>query len=402
MTLGLYVHVPYCRRVCPYCDFFVVPIGRLGARTSAVEAGRSLGRPEGAASRGTATPPPGVGEFVDGLLREIELVGDRAATLATIHFGGGTPSTLTPGELGRIVAAIRDHFTVEPNAEITLEANPEDISAEYAEALVEVGVNRLTLGIQSLDDEALRVLGRKHRRSQALAALDGARAGGLTNLCVDLIFGVPGQSIASWRETVSRVLDARPEHVSAYELTIEEGTELARRRGRGQLEPLRPSALHRLFVATDELLCAAGYEHYEVSNYARGERFRSRHNLAYWRHRPYLGIGPAAHSFDGATRWWNHRGLEPWLADLAARRKPIAEREVLSPVELRREEILLGLRCADGFPREPGGRALGPPLPVQAVAEAIARKQLVIDGDRIKPTLQGMLIADELARQLCP
>ena len=402
MTLGLYVHVPYCRRVCPYCDFFVVPIGRRGARTSAVEAGRSLGRPEGTASRGTATPPPGVGDFVDALVREIELLGDRGATLSTIHFGGGTPSTLTPGELSRILCAIRDHFEVAHDAEVTLEANPEDLSTEYAAGLVELGVNRLTLGIQSLDDEALRILGRKHRRSQALAALDAARAGGITNLCVDLIFGVPGQSIASWHETVRRVLDARPEHLSAYELTIEEGTELARRRGRGQLEPLRPSALHRLFVATDELLCAAGYEHYEVSNYARGERFRSRHNLAYWRHRPYLGVGPAAHSFDGAMRWWSHRALEPWLADLAAGRKPISEREVLSPVELRREEILLGLRCADGFPIVASGRAQGPPLPADALADAIERGQLMIDGDRIKPTLQGMLIADELARQLCP
>lgn len=379
MSLGLYVHVPYCRRVCPYCDFFVVPIGR----------------------RGAASPAP-ISDFVEALVREIEGVGDRATTLSTVHFGGGTPSTLTPAELGRIVAAIRDRFEVEPGAEITLEANPEDVSIEYARALVALGVNRLTLGIQSLDDEALRLLGRKHRRAQALAALDAARAGGITNLCADLIFGVPGQSAASWHETVSWILEARPEHVSAYELTIEEGTELARRRGRGQLRPLRPNALHRLFVATHELLCAAGYEHYEVSNYAREPRFRSRHNLGYWRHQPYLGVGPAAHSFDGSARWWNHRALEPWMADLGAGRKPIAEREVLSPVELRREEILLGLRCADGFPREPGGRALGPPLPVQAVAEAIARKQLVIDGDRIKPTLQGMLIADELARQLCP
>lgn len=379
MSLGLYVHVPYCRRVCPYCDFFVVPIGR----------------------RGAASPAP-IDDFVEALVRELEGVGDRAGTLSTIHFGGGTPSTLTPAELERIVAAIRDRFEVEPGAEITLEANPEDVSIEYARALVALGVNRLTLGVQSLDDEALRLLGRKHRRAQALAALDAARAAGVTNLCIDLIFGVPGQSAASWHETVSRVLEVRPEHVSAYELTIEEGTELARRRGRGQLRPLRPNALHRLFVATDELLRAAGYEHYEVSNYAREPRFRSRHNLGYWRHQPYLGVGPAAHSFDGSARWWNHRALEPWLADLGAGRKPIAEREVLSPVELRREEILLGLRCADGFPIVASGRAERPPLPADALADAVARGYLTIDDDHVKPTFAGMTIADELARRLCP
>ncbi len=379
VSLGLYVHVPYCRRVCPYCDFFVVPIGRRGAAS-----------------------PAAIGGFVEALLRELELVGDRAATLSTLHFGGGTPSTLTPDELGRIVAAIRDRFSVEPEAEITLEANPEDVSIEYARALVEVGVNRLTLGVQSLDDEALRLLGRKHRRAQALAALDAARAGGITNLCVDLIFGVPGQSAASWQETVRRVLEARPEHVSAYELTIEEGTELARRRGRGQLAALDPETLHQLFVETHEQLTAAGHEHYEVSNYAREPRFRSRHNLGYWHHQLYLGVGPAAHSFDGSARWWNHRSLEPWMADLGAGRKPIAEREVLSPVELRREEILLGLRCADGFPIVASGRAQGLPLPAQALDDAIANGHVVIDHDRLKPTFAGMTIADELARRLCP
>lgn len=379
MSLGLYVHVPYCRRVCPYCDFFVVPIGRRGA-----------------------APPAPIEDFVGALVREIELIGERSATLSTVHFGGGTPSTLTPDELGRVMAAIRDHFAVESDAEVTLEANPEDVTTAYAAALAALGVNRLTLGVQSLDDEALRLLGRKHRRAQAIAALDAARAGGITNVCVDLIFGVPGQSGASWHETVSRVLEARPEHVSAYELTIEEGTELARRRGRGQLRPLSPNALHRLFVATNTLLCAAGYEHYEVSNFAREPRFRSRHNLGYWRHQPYLGVGPAAHSFDGAMRWWNHRALEPWLADLAGGRKPIAEREVLSAVELRREEILLGLRCADGFPIEPGGRALCPPLPAEALADAIARGHVVVDHDRLKPTFAGMTIADDLARRLCP
>ncbi|MFN7953800.1 MAG: radical SAM family heme chaperone HemW [bacterium] len=394
MPLGLYLHVPYCRRVCPYCDFFVLPIGRRHGPPSTGGAGthRPAQRPE-------------IETFVAALVREIELrarLGGDRQPLATIHLGGGTPSTLTRGELGRVLAAVHEHFAVEPDAEIAIEANPEDLTAEHAAALVETGVNRVTLGIQSLDDAALRVLGRKHRREQALAALGAAREGGVRNLGVDLIFGVPGQTRASWNETLDRALDAAPEHLSCYELTIEAGTELDRARRLGKIEPCEADLLHQLFVATHDRLTAAGYEHYEVSNYARERRFRSRHNLAYWRHQPYVGVGPSAHSFDGRTRSWNHRDLGAWLADVEAARLPIAGSEALSPLELRREEILLGLRCVDGFAIEIRGRGAIPALPEPALAAALASGQLVRDADRVRPTFAGLTIADELARQLCP
>lgn len=396
MNIGLYVHVPFCRRVCPYCDFFVLPIGRRrAAARSPVEGDRSLGRPGEA-----------VGDFLDALVREIELRAKSPAggqqRLATIHLGGGTPSTLTAEELDRLLTTVRACFDLDDDAEIAIEANPEDVSAEYAARLVRVGVNRVTLGIQSLDDDALRLLGRKHRREHALASLAAARDGGVANLGVDLIFAVPAQSLVSWHETLDRVLEARPEHLSCYELTIEEGTELDRARRRGKLTPCEPDLTHQIFTETHERLTRAGYEHYEVSNYAREGRFRSRHNLAYWRHRPYLGVGPSAHSFDGSTRSWNHRDLAAWQADVEAGCVPVSGSEVLSPIELRREEVLLGLRCVDGFPVVPGGRAQAPPLPQGALTDALAQGYLVRDGDRIRPTFAGMTLADALARQLCP
>ncbi len=395
MNLGLYVHVPFCRRVCPYCDFFVLPIGR---RRAAPSGGRADALPYGKHT--------GIEPFLGALVREIELRAESPEgarrRLATIHLGGGTPSTLTAEELDRLLTTARARFDVDADAEIAIEANPEDVSAAYAANLTRVGVNRVTLGIQSLDDEALRLLGRKHRREQALASLAAARAGGVANLGVDLIFAVPGQSLASWRETLDQVLAARPEHLSCYELTIEDGTELDRARRRGKLTPYNPDLTHQLFTETHERLTRAGYEHYEVSNYAREPHFRSRHNLAYWHHQPYLGVGPSAHSFDGRTRSWNHRDLAAWHDDVEAGRLPIAGSEELSPIELRREEVLLGLRCVDGFPLVAGGRRQDPPLPEPALSDALARGYLVRDGDRIRPTFAGMTLADTLARQLCP
>jgi len=379
--ISLYLHIPFCRRKCLYCDFY------------SVEA------------------PDLVEGFLSALLREIALAAadrsDRA--VATVYLGGGTPSLLTPSQLAAVLAAVRRHFAVREDAEISLEANPGTLTADRLRELRRLGINRLSLGVQSFHDPLLRLLGRIHDRADALQAVALARAAGFENLGLDLILAIPGQRLAEWEADLRLALGLAPEHLSAYSLTLEPRTPLGRLVAAGSLAPTPPEEEAAMLERTAELLAAGGYHHYEVSNYAR-PGFACRHNLTYWSHADYLGLGPSAHSFrreadwNGARRWWNVADLELYCARLERGEPPVAGEERLGPPELLAEGIFLGLRRGEldlaalqtrfGWsPAETPGGILG-----QLAAEGLATR----DGGRLRLTPAGRLLADEIARRLLP
>ena len=290
---GLYLHIPYCSAICPYCDFAV--------RT---------GRPDQRAA------------FVDRLIAEIGLWADWAVPMDTVYLGGGTPSILEPALLGGILETVRDQLPVRPQARITLEANPEDVNADSVAAWRELGVATISLGVQSFDDEELRFLGRRHDRRQALGAVETCLAGGFSTVSLDLMFGLPGQTPATWQQNLATAVALAPQHISCYQLTVHEGTNFARRRRRGRLVEMPNDEQAPLLELTHRRLADAGWQGYEVSNFASAPEHRSAHNLKYWHHTPYLGLGPGAHSFDGKRRWWNRREVAAYAAAVDNRTPP--------------------------------------------------------------------------------
>ena len=319
MPAGLYFHIPFCRRKCPYCDFY--------SRTD------------------LATLPA----FLDALQREVALRADPALGVDTVYFGGGTPSLCPPEAVGEILALAGACFDLHEAAEVTLEANPGTVDAEALRGLRDAGVNRLNLGIQSFRDEGLQFLGRIHNRRQALAAIAQAQTAGFKNLGLDLIYGLPGQTLADWRSDLAQALSFRPAHLSCYILTFEPGTPMTSDMQAGRLPPPEEDRVAALFEATAALLTEAGYDHYEISNYARNPALRSRHNMKYWHFSPYLGFGPGAHSYRDAVRSWNQADLDLYLQCLAEGRPPRGGKEELSVEQQMLEALLLGLRLKEGF-----------------------------------------------------
>jgi len=313
---GLYVHVPFCRSKCVYCGFFSVTALELVPR------------------------------WLTALAAEMSACRNLFAAFDTLYVGGGTPSLLAPEDLGVLSRALRAHFRFAPGCEITLEANPGDVTRERIAAWRELGVNRVSLGVQSLDDKVLTWLGRRHDRAAALAAYHALRAAGFDNIGIDLIYGVPGQTIKAWVATLRAAVALAPEHLSCYQLTLDPGSALARRGREADLDLPGEAQGRAFFLATSGFLERNGYVQYEISNFARSEALTARHNAKYWRHVPYLGLGPAAHSFDGQRRWWNTASVEGYCAALEAGKRPLAGSEELSAGQRRLEA--LALACARG------------------------------------------------------
>ncbi len=325
--VALYVHWPYCARICPYCDFNVV---------------RDRGRADEQAAL--------VGAILDDLDAQAALTGPRR--LASVFFGGGTPSLMDPGAVGRILEHARARFEPRGDIEVTLEANPTDAEADRFAALAEVGVNRLSMGVQALDDAALALLGRNHSADEAArAAAVAARV--FRRLSIDLIYARPGQTVAAWTDELRRALDLGFEHVSPYQLTIEPATAFGRAFARGTLVPPDEDLSAALYEVTQDVLETAGFDAYEVSNHARGTAARSAHNLHVWRGGDYLGLGPGAHgrlTLAGArTATVAHRGIAGYVAGVAAG-APWIEQERQAPGEAAEERVLLGLRTLEGVP----------------------------------------------------
>ncbi|MFN3815415.1 radical SAM family heme chaperone HemW [Brevundimonas sp.] len=372
-TVALYVHWPYCARICPYCDFNVV---------------RDRGRTEEQAALADA--------IVADMEAQAALLGARR--LASIFFGGGTPSLMPPEQVARVIQRARALFPGAGAIEITLEANPTDAEAVRFTALAAAGVNRLSLGVQSLDDDALRFLGRNHSAAEAMRALELARAA-FARLSIDLIYARPGQTVAHWTDELNRAVDLGFEHVSPYQLTIEATTAFGRAFARGALVPADEDLAADLYEATQTVLEARGFDAYEVSNHARGEAARSVHNLHVWRGGDYVGVGPGAHgrlTLDGVrTATVARRGIADYLAGVSAG-QPWSEDQRLSPPEADEERLLLGLRTIEGVD---AGLVAAMGL-TSRVDDLSDQGLLATRGGRIAATARGRQVLDGVLRAL--
>lgn len=362
---GLYVHVPFCLTRCPYCDF---------------------------ASEACERVPP---DFVDTLLREADYYAcslDGEPAVDTIYVGGGTPSRLAPEEVRSLFQGLRQRIPLDAVKEVTFEVNPDDVTTELLGALLESGVTRVSLGVQSLFDEELRWLKRRHDAAAALEAFRQIQSAGFQT-AVDLMYGLPGATVSRWDALLGEVLRAGPHHISSYQLTVEPNTPLGKRRATGETVTTSEGVQRDLFLATSARLREAGYEHYEVSNFALRGGHRSLHNQKYWHHVPYLGLGPAAHSYRGRRRWWNHRAWEKYRASVLRVGSGVIGGECLRDDQLRMERLMLGLRLTEGLPVSFLASLRGGPLALAGLCE---QGLLVVREGRAAPTALGLLIADRL------
>jgi len=324
------------------------------------------------------------------------LFGEMALTNAqwpdpfdTCYIGGGTPSLLSAPQFTSIFEHIRRHFVLVEKVEITVEANPESLSGSLCGTLLELGVNRLSIGVQSMSARELELMGRYHTVSHSRDAVAAARSAGFDNLSIDLIYGLPGQSLRDWEQSLSGVLALEPEHISAYTLTCHADTPLTRSVKNGDVILPDDGLVSDMFMAAHETLTGAGYRHYEISNFAL-PGYTCRHNTGYWDHTPYLGLGPSAHSFAGATRSWNVSDSNSYIARLNSHALPVDSREILTDDQLRLETIALGLRTKEGIPIDCDS--------VLKVANQVEDEGLgAIDNGRFCPSAKGFLLADEMA-----
>lgn len=373
---GLYVHVPFCRHICPYCDF----------NTYAGQSDR-------------------IPEYVACVIEEMRMVAHLRPTLGapTLFFGGGTPSLLSASDVAGIVDAARQMFGLLPDAEVTLEANPENLTSEYLAAVRDAGVTRLSLGVQSQQRAGLRVLGRGHAAFQADRAFQSARETGFDNISLDFIFGWPGQTVDDWRADLRAILDWNPEHVSLYSLIVEPGTPMHTAVSRGILSVLDDDMVADMYDAATETLGAARWQHYEVANWAREPRYRSRHNQIYWQSGSYHGFGAGAHgTFDG-RRVMNVLLPAEYIAAVRAGKLPTATVESLSLGTQMGETMMLGLRLlVDGVSDADFSARFGISLR-EHYPETIARftEMGLLEwhgpqGDRLRLTNRGALLANDV------
>ena len=374
---GIYVHVPFCRTRCGYCDFNTYTATELGP----------------GASRDSY---PGLAVAEVRFARRV--LGAGSLPVTSVFFGGGTPTLLPPAALAEILRAVDGEFGLAADAEVTVEANPETVDERALAALRASGMTRISLGMQSAVPHVLAVLDRVHEPGRPTRCAQWARAAGFAHVSLDLIYGTPGESDADWRESLAAALAAGPDHISAYALIVEEGTALAARVGRGEVAAPDDDVMADRYLIADEVLAAHGLAWYEISNWAACDAARCRHNLLYWTGGDWWGIGPGAHSHVGGTRWWNVKHPAAYAARIAAGRSPALAREILTAAERRLERILLMTRLGGGCPLaelEPAGRLAA----ADAVARGLAAEAPYTSG-RVVLTRRGRLLADAVVRDL--
>jgi putative oxygen-independent coproporphyrinogen III oxidase len=374
---GFYVHVPFCRVRCGYCDFNTYTATELGP---------------GASQAG----------YADAAVAEVRfarrVLGDADVPVSTVFFGGGTPTLLPPADLTRVVAAIGEEFGLTADAEVTTESNPDSVSAEDLARLRRGGINRISFGMQSAVPHVLDVLDRTHDPRRVPRVVQWAREAGFEQVSLDLIYGTPGESVQDWRTSLEAALACGPDHLSAYSLIVEDGTALARRIRRGEVAMPDDDDLADKYLLADEVLGAAGLGWYEVSNWARSPQARCRHNLAYWTGGDWWGVGPGAHSHVGGVRWWNVKHPTAYAGRIAAGASPAHAREVLDAETRRVERVLLEIRLRDGMDvdvLDGAGRAA---LPAQVARGLVV--PLEEARGRVVLTTRGRLLADAVVRDL--
>lgn len=375
---GVYVHVPFCTVRCGYCDFNTYTLTELGV--------------DGAS----------VGTYADVALRELELatrvLGPAAPPVQTVFFGGGTPTTMASRDLVRVLDGIRTRFGLADGAEVTTEANPDSVTPASLQELAAGGFNRISFGMQSAVPHVLATLERTHDPVNVAKAVEAASAAGL-KVSVDLIYGTPGESLGDWRTSLDAAIDLRPDHISAYALVVEEGTKLGAQVRRGQVPAPQDDDEATKYELADQILGAAGFGWYEVSNWARTVADRCRHNEGYWSDGDWWGVGPGAHSHVGGVRWWNVKHPNAFATRLNAGLSPAAGRELLTDDQRYDERVLLGVRLVDGLP-------IDVLRPEGAVAVAGLIADGLVDGPsamrprRVVLTLRGRLLADTVVRRL--
>jgi putative oxygen-independent coproporphyrinogen III oxidase len=375
---GVYVHVPFCTVRCGYCDFNTYTLTELGV--------------DGAS----------VGTYADVALRELELatrvLGTGTPAVSTVFVGGGTPTMLAAGDLVRMLDGIRTGFGLAEGAEVTTEANPDSVTPASLQTLADGGFNRVSIGMQSAVPHVLATLERTHDPANVAKAVKAARSAGL-KVSVDLIYGTPGESLADWRTSLDAAVELEPDHISAYALVVEEGTKLAAQVRRGQVPATEDDDEADKYELADRVLGAAGFGWYEVSNWARAEADRCRHNEGYWSDGDWWGVGPGAHSHVGGLRWWNVKHPNAFATRLNAGLSPAAGRELLTAEQRYDERVLLGVRLVGGLPID-----VLRPEGISAVAGLIAEG--LVDGPsalrprRVVLTLRGRLLADTVVRRL--
>ncbi len=378
---GIYVHVPFCTTRCGYCDFNTYTAAELG------------GAP--------GSPAVSPGSYPDLAVAEIafarKVLGAADLPVQTVFFGGGTPTLMHPAAFARILRAIDAEFGLAPGAEVTTEANPESVDEAALAELRASGVTRISFGMQSAVPEVLQVLDRVHQPGRPARCAAWARAAGFSRVSLDLIYGTPGETEADWRRSLEAAVAAGPDHLSAYALTVEPGTRLAARVRRGELAAPDDDVLADRYLVADEVLTAAGFGWYEISNWTTGGT-RCAHNMLYWTGGDWWGIGPGAHSHVGGTRWWNVRHPVAYGTRIGAGLSPGQAREILSQDEQQLERVMLAIRLAEGCPIQvlsPVGQANA----AAVVADGLASPGAFADG-RIVLTIRGRLLADTVTRML--
>ena len=371
-AVGVYVHIPFCRRKCRYCDFYSVT--ELGLRKP----------------------------FIQCILKEIQASSQTQLIVDTIYFGGGTPSIIAPSDIGRILDAFHQFFRIVEGAEITIEVNPGSVTEATLAEYHQLGIRRLNVGVQSFNDSNLRFLGRIHTAVDAIQTVDRARRSGFDNVGLDLIYGIPGQDERDWKIDIAQAVALAPEHLACYLLTFEDGTSLRTDLDAGRIRAPEGAMLADLLLLTVDYLNHHGYAQYEISNFSRFGSFKSRHNSKYWSGAPYIGFGPSAHSFLPPTRIWNVADLPGYLNAVESGGLPIGGHELLTDEQMKIERLFLGLRQTDGidikaFDAQFATSFTADYLPV---IESLSRIGLIeIQGDRCRLSPSGMVLMDSIVDQ---
>jgi len=370
---GIYFHIPFCKQKCSYCDFY------------------------------STKDSNGIGELVQSEIEELILRKDylNHDLVETVYFGGGTPSLLNIYDINNLLKCVRENFNVSANCEITFETNPDDLTIDYLKGLFDIQINRLSIGIQSFNDDILKYLGRRHDSCNLNSNIEIAKSVGFNNISVDLIFGIPGMSLQTYLDSLNKVIQLDIQHISAYSLTIAEGTLFFKLRKQNILKEIDEEDLLIQFNSTIDILSENGFNHYEISNYAK-EGYKSLHNCSYWEDVNYLGIGPSAHSYNGISRQWNISNTHKYCS-LIEKNKPFFEVEILTRKDKFNEYIITGLRTSKGVSRNFVMENFDKEIVQHFIKEVFSllnQKLIHPYDDRVVLTRRGILISDFILQRL--
>lgn len=370
---GIYVHIPFCKQRCTYCDFY------------------------------TEVAPPFIPKLIKSIVKEVEIRKDylNDSTINTIYFGGGTPSVLNKKQFSDIFNSILSAFSVNKDAEITFEANPDDLTSKFLDSIKSLPFNRLSIGIQSFDDEDLKRINRRHTSEQAIQAIRNAQKVGFSNISIDLIYGLPFQTLKKWEKQIDRALSLNIQHISAYGLTYEEGTKLFKQRENGEVKAVEDDTMNEMYLLLVNKLKQNGFEAYEISNFAK-ENFRSRHNSAYWKQEPYIGIGPSAHSYNLNSRQWNIASISDYI-NAIDNNSAFYEVEELTQIDKYNDYIMVSLRTAEGIDLKYVEHEFGLELATYCsdnIKPFVESKKVIQSKEILSLTTEGILISNQILIQL--